>query len=180
VALAGVYSLKQNNTVVDARGLTVAPALAKATPPPPNLVEEPQAARPEPRLEQEDDEAPGPSPRDNARSVVSVRTAPPAAAVLQDGSELGTTPLDVSMSKGTSLTLLLKKKGFVDETLELRADDGARVVTLRRREHERRERRFTFGSRRPKDRASRVGATLPNSEPPQAPSPEKSSPYERF
>jgi hypothetical protein len=121
------------------------------------------------------------SARPSERSVVSLRTSPPSAAVLQDGSELGLTPLDVSMSKGSSLTLMLKKKGFAEETLELRAEDGSRVVTLRRlREHERRERRANMGSRRSKDRPRSVGASLPNSEPSQAPSPDKSSPYERF
>jgi hypothetical protein len=68
----------------------------------------------------------------DATSVVSVQTAPPAAAVLQDGSELGVTPLEVSMSKGSTLTLLLKKKGFAAHKLELRAEDRTRVVTLRR------------------------------------------------
>jgi hypothetical protein len=86
------------------------------------------------------------------------------------------TPLEVSMSKGSTLTLSLKKKGFAEETLELRADDGPRVVTLRRL----RERRSTLGSRRTRVRSVGVGASLPTSEPPQAPSPEKSSPYERF
>jgi hypothetical protein len=65
-------------------------------------------------------------------AVVSVQTAPPAAAVLQDGSELGKTPLDVSLNRGSTLTLLLKKKGFESHKLELRAEDGARVVQLRR------------------------------------------------
>ena len=67
-----------------------------------------------------------------ATSIVSVQTAPPAAAVLQDGSELGVTPLEVSMSKGSTLTLLLKKKGFAAHRLELRSEDRTRVVTLRR------------------------------------------------
>jgi serine/threonine-protein kinase len=116
------------------------------------------------------------------RSVVSLRTAPTAAAVLQDGSELGLTPLDVSLSRGSTLTLLLRKKGFAEETLELHADDGARVVTLRRlRDHDRHRDRTksSSGSRRTKERPARTGANQPTSEP-QAPSTEKSSPYERF
>jgi serine/threonine protein kinase len=63
--------------------------------------------------------------------VVSVRTAPAAAAVLQGGAELGVTPLEVSMSPGSTLTVLIKKKGFAEHTLRLRAEDQTRLVTLR-------------------------------------------------
>jgi hypothetical protein len=174
VAILGVYLLSEKSTLDDARALTVAPAFAKADPTPalsPEALHEPARAREQAAAS------------DSERSVVSVRSAPPAAAVLQDGSELGVTPLDLSMSKGSTLTLLLKKKGFAEETLELRADDGSRVVTLRRlRDHERRERRSSLASRRAKERerTRSGGSGLPTSDPPEAPSPEKSSPYERF
>jgi serine/threonine protein kinase len=188
VAMLGVYLLSEKNTIDDARALTVAPAFAKADPTPPiasEALRQPQTAHVVPQIA--DDSA-----QPSERSVVSLRTAPPAAAVLQDGSELGVTPLDLSMSKGSTLTLLLKKKGFAEETLELRAEDGSRIVTLRRlRDHERRERRSGMASRRARvdrvDRADKerertrsTGTDLPTSEPSQAPSPEKSSPYERF
>jgi hypothetical protein len=90
-------------------------------------------------------------------NVVSVQTAPPAAAVLQDGSELGVTPLDVAMNKGSTLTLTLKKRGFAAQKLELKAEDGTRVVTLRRlTENDRiREReRLNLGVRHPHDPAA--------------------------
>jgi serine/threonine-protein kinase len=196
VAITGTYALSREDTrepvrdltrdltrdpTNDANALTAAPAFAKADPASPVL---PDAlpAHNEPQSMRSASEQAEREPRVSERSVVSLRSAPPAAAVLQDGSELGVTPLDVSMSKGSSLTLLLKKKGFAEETLELRADDGARVVTLRRlREHEKqRERRSILGWRRMRERNRNVGANLPTSEPPQAPSPEKSSPYERF
>jgi serine/threonine protein kinase len=186
VAMLGVYLLSEKNSMDDARALTVAPAFAKADPTPPPIGREallqPQTAHVVPQMA--DDSA-----QPSERSVVSLRTAPPAAAVLQDGSELGVTPIDLSMSKGSTLTLLLKKKGFAEETLELRAEDGSRVVNLRRlRDHERRERRSGMASRRARvDRADKerertrgTGTDLPTSEPSQAPSPEKSSPYERF
>jgi eukaryotic-like serine/threonine-protein kinase len=187
VAMMGVYLLSEKNTIDDARALTVAPAFAKADPTPPIAPEalpQPEIAHVAQPSTRTDDGA-----QPSERSVVSLRTAPPAAAVLQDGSELGVTPLDLSMSKGSTLTLLLKKKGFAEETLELRAEDGSRVVNLRRlRDHERRERRSGLASRRARfDRADKdrertrgTGTDLPTSEPPQAPSPEKSSPYERF
>ncbi|HET8936656.1 MAG TPA: serine/threonine-protein kinase [Polyangiales bacterium] len=174
VAITGTYALSRENTVQDASPLTAAPAFAKVDQLSPEDSQEP-GRRQAPAPEQVNAVADPDSPP-SERSVVSLRSAPPAAAVLQDGSELGTTPLDVSMSKGSTLTLSLKKKGFVEETLELRAEDGSRVVTLRRL----RERRSTLGSRRTRERARSVGANLPTSEPPQAPSPEKSSPYERF
>jgi serine/threonine-protein kinase len=121
-------------------------------------------------------------------SIVSVRTTPPAAAVLQDGAELGVTPLDVSMNKGSTMTLLLKKKGFAERRLELRAGDGERLVTLHRleeRSHEDRPRTRAAGSRRTRERISTKAAANP--EPPAAvpvnPAPASSdrrSPYERF
>ena len=178
VAILGVYLLSEKNTIDDARALTVAPAFAKADPTTP--------IAPEALLRAETAQGADDGARPSERSVVSLRSAPPAAAVLQDGSELGVTPLDLSMSKGSTLTLLLKKKGFAEETLELRAEDGSRVVNLRRlRDHERRERKSGLASRRARldkerERTRSVGTDLPNTEPPQAPSPEKSSPYERF
>lgn len=178
VAITGTYALSRENTEQDTSALTAEPALAKAD----RVAREQreQSDEPEPTQvvapEQVVNTATEADSRPSERSVVSLRSAPPAAAVLQDGSELGTTPLDVSMSKGSTLTLLLKKKGFAEETLELRADDGSRVVTLRRL----RDRRSSLGSRRTRERVRSVGANQPTSEPPQAPSPEKSSPYERF
>jgi eukaryotic-like serine/threonine-protein kinase len=183
VVVTTAYLLRQRDTLSDARALTVAPAFAKGNEDvAPEALEEPEHYAQNMRASRASALADGFDTQAAERSVVSVRSAPPAAAVLQDGSELGVTPLDVSMSKGTTLTLQLKKKGFAEETLELRADDGPRVVTLRRlRDHERqRERRSSWSARRSKERGNRVGASLPISEPPQAPSPEKSSPYERF
>ena len=126
---------------------------------------------------------------DAQRSVVSVQTAPPAAAVLQDGSELGVTPLEVSMNKGSKLNLLLKKKGFAEHRLLLRAEDGSRVVTLRRLpdgDKTRDRERPSWRRARERDR-SRAGAAEPSAPTavtptpePTAPSTEKSSPYERF
>jgi len=180
VAIMGVYLLSEKNTLDEARALTVAPAFAKADPAPAVAPETPREPEPARAVVADDSTAP------SERSVVSLRSSPPAAAVLQDGSELGVTPLDISMSKGSTLSLLLKKKGFAEETLEIRAEDGSRVVNLRRlRDHERRERRSSLASRRARldkerERLRGVGSDLPTSEPPQAPSPEKSSPYERF
>jgi serine/threonine-protein kinase len=181
VVLLGVNLLNEKDTLDDARALSVAPAFAKDEPKPSVLHQELRELErqtvPTAR-EVETNDVDG-----SERSVVSLRSAPPAAAVLQDGAELGVTPIDLSMSKGSSLTLLLKKKGFAEETLELRAEDGSRVVTLRRlRDPDRRERRSSLASRRAKERerVRGVGPSLPTSEPPQAPSPEKSSPYERF
>jgi serine/threonine-protein kinase len=73
------------------------------------------------------------SNRDTAalRSVVSLQTEPAAAAVFHDGAELGVTPLDVSMNAGSTLKLLLRKRGFAERTLELRSEDRTRLVTLR-------------------------------------------------
>jgi serine/threonine-protein kinase len=126
---------------------------------------------------------------DGQRSVVSVQSAPPAAAVLQDGSELGVTPLEVSMNKGSKLNLLLKKKGFAEHRLLLRAEDGSRVVTLRRlpdgdktRDRERpswRRARERDRSRAATSEPSAPTAVNPTPEP-NTPSTEKSSPYERF
>jgi eukaryotic-like serine/threonine-protein kinase len=177
VVITGGYLLSQRSTLDDARALSVAPVFAKANTTPTAGTPEAVRQAPSEQVAADDGYDTGPS----ARSVVSIRTAPSAAAVLQDGSELGVTPLDVSMSKGTTLTLQLKKKGFAEETLELRAEDGARVVTLRRmREHDKQRERKASWTRRLKERVRNVGASLPASEPPQAPSPEKSSPYERF
>jgi hypothetical protein len=120
------------------------------------------------------------------RTVVSVRTAPPAAAVLLSGSELGVTPLEVSMNKGSTLTLMLKKKGFAEHKLELRANDGSRVVTLRRLSESERERgrdreRSSYSARRAHERAARSASTAPAAPiEPSSPSVAKSSPYERF
>lgn len=69
---------------------------------------------------------------EDAPRVVSLQSVPSAATVLQDGAELGLTPLDVSLNKGSTLTLLLKKKGFAEHKVEVRPDDGTRMVTLRR------------------------------------------------
>lgn len=183
VAVLGMYLLSEKNTQGDARALTVAPAFAKANQAQPEALDHPPQPQP---TEAPRALAQAAADSSNERSVVSLRSTPPSAAVFQDGAELGVTPLDLSMNKGSTLTLLLKKKGFAEETLELRAEDGARVVNLRRlRDHERRERRASLLSRRARldkdrDRMRSVGADLPNTEPPQAPSPEKASPYERF
>jgi hypothetical protein len=121
------------------------------------------------------------------RSVVSVQTAPPAAAVLQDGSELGVTPLDVSMNKGSKLNLLIKKKGFAEQRLLLRAEDGARVVTLRRlpdgdRNRDRERPTWRRARERTRGAVSEPSTPTPVTPTPEptAPSAEKSSPYERF
>jgi serine/threonine protein kinase len=122
--------------------------------------------------------------RPRTARVVQVETAPAAAAVLQDGSELGVTPLDVSMNPGSTLTLLLKKKGFAEHRLELRADDHKRVVTLRRLDERpgsgnRRQRERV---RRPSTSASQTNApTTPTATASPAPSGnDQSSPYEKF
>jgi hypothetical protein len=64
------------------------------------------------------------------RTVVVLQTDPVAVSVLHDGAELGVTPLDVSMNSGSTLKLLLRKRGFAERTLELHSDDGTRVVAL--------------------------------------------------
>jgi hypothetical protein len=120
--------------------------------------------------------------RPRTARVVQVETAPAAAAVLQDGSELGVTPLDVSMNPGSTLTLLLKKKGFAEHRLELRADDHKRVVTLRRLDE-----RSGSGNRRQRVRRSSASAsqnnapTTPTATASPAPAGnDQSSPYEKF
>ena len=123
-------------------------------------------------------------------SIVTVRTAPPAAAVLQDGAELGVTPLDVSMNKGSTMTLVLKKRGFAERRLELRAGDGERVVTLHRideRSHDDKQDkpRPRMGTRHTRERISIKAAASPETPAavPVNPGPASSdrrSPYERF
>ena len=92
------------------------------------------------------------------------------------------------MDKGGKLSLLLKKKGFAERRLLLRAEDGARVVTLRRLPDgdKTRDRERPAGVRRGHERtrapvsdptANTVASPTPE---PTAPSTEKSSPYERF
>jgi serine/threonine-protein kinase len=177
IALAAAGIGLQRETVDDAKAVTATSATEQVVDKTSTVVGVANPSDPDPLADMQEAQPV------ESRSVVSVRTAPPAAAVLQDGSELGLTPLDVSLSKGTSLTLLLKKKGFAEETLELRADDVARVVTLRRlRDHDKHRDRPKSGSgwRRAKDRPARPGASQPPTSEPQAPSTEKSSPYERF
>jgi eukaryotic-like serine/threonine-protein kinase len=129
-----------------------------------------------------------PSPAMAETHVVQVETAPAAAAVLQDGSELGVTPLDVTVNQGSTLTLLLKKKGFAEHRLELRADDRKRVVTLRRLDE-----RPSFNTRRQRERVRKVivqgsggdraittSTTSTATANPAPPSVDQSSPYEKF
>jgi eukaryotic-like serine/threonine-protein kinase len=123
------------------------------------------------------------------RRVVSIQTDPPAAAVYQDGAELGVTPLDVSMNAGSSLTVQLRKRGFADHTLQLRADDQSRLVPLRplsaaalRSSRERPE-KSTPTARLRRERSHRAPASQPAHPSAAMPAPAglaSGSPYERF
>jgi hypothetical protein len=105
--------------------------------------------------------------------------------VFQDGSPLGVTPLDLSMNEGSTLSLLLRKKGFAEHTLEVRAEDRARVIALRPLAEAKTDKADkpskTGWVARPKrehpSRAPKVQSTIPTVAPPNA---GKSSPYERF
>jgi serine/threonine protein kinase len=132
-----------------------------------------------------------PSAPEAVRHIVSLQTEPAAAEVLQDGASLGVTPLDVSMNPGSSMTLLLRKRGFVEHALELRAEDGSRVVTLKslkdksdHAEHAERSDRLATVARKRRERVhakvpASAAATIPAANPaPVAVS--HGSPYEKF
>jgi hypothetical protein len=121
------------------------------------------------------------------RRVVLLKSHPAAAEVFQDGAQLGVTPLDVSMSPGATLTLQLRKRGFADHTLELRANERARVVALKPlKDKSERAEKLTSASPKRRDRAADHAASSAGSPPltavanPAAVSVSQGSPYEKF
>ena len=123
-----------------------------------------------------------------ARSVVSLESEPAAAEVFHDGAELGVTPLDVSMNAGSTLKLLLRKRGFTERTLELHSDDRTRVITLRPLPLPDKPSRPSAGARPKREHARRNSPTPEAAESPAPPSntnatpgnPREGSPYEKF
>lgn len=72
------------------------------------------------------------APAASARAtvIVTLQSEPPGAEVSRDGTQLGVTPLEVVMRQGEPASVSLHMAGFVDHTIELRATEPTRLVTL--------------------------------------------------
>lgn len=64
------------------------------------------------------------------KRAVTLESTPGSAQVYRNGVEVGETPLDIAVTAGTPILLLLRKRGFVDHTVELVSEDGRKSVTL--------------------------------------------------
>jgi serine/threonine protein kinase len=118
-----------------------------------------------------------------ARRLVLLKSRPAAAEVFQDGAQLGVTPLDVSMSPGATLTVQLRKRGFADHTLELRASDRSHVVALKPlKDKSERAEKLTSASPKRRDHVASTTSSPPLTAvaTPAAVSVSPGSPYEKF
>jgi serine/threonine-protein kinase len=64
------------------------------------------------------------------KHVVTLESTPGSALVLRNGVEVGETPLDITVTPGSPIVLVLRKRGFADHSVEVVADDGHKNVTL--------------------------------------------------
>jgi serine/threonine-protein kinase len=96
----------------------------------------------------------GPANIASPKRVVTLETTPGSAQVFRNGVEVGETPLDIAVTGGSPLLLLLRKRGFVDHSVELVAEDGHKSVTLLPLTQPRGEKEHAAQGRGDKDRAS--------------------------
>jgi hypothetical protein len=64
------------------------------------------------------------------KHVVTLESTPGSAQVFRNGVEVGETPLDIAVTAGSPIVLVLRKRGFADHSVELVSDDGHKNVTL--------------------------------------------------
>ncbi|HEX4355843.1 MAG TPA: serine/threonine-protein kinase, partial [Polyangiales bacterium] len=178
VLIAASASLLGASTSSDLRAArdSSVPIHDEATPPPQQVIDS-VPHRPDATL----------SAAASARSIVTLQTDPIGAEVFQDGAELGATPLDLSMNPGSTMTLLLRKRGFAEHTLEVRAEDRTRVVSLRPFKSERAlklslaaQRRHEHGRGRSTASGSPPPTAAARAETPAPVSVNHASPYEKF
>jgi serine/threonine-protein kinase len=122
------------------------------------------------------------------KRVVTLETTPESAQVYRNGVEVGETPLDIAVTAGSPILLLLRKRGFVDHTIELVPEDGRKNVTLlpmaqpratqSRGDNGKAKTAPSRRERRQKQRAQPAPSISARS--PQAPAVTQSSPYEKF
>jgi serine/threonine protein kinase len=120
------------------------------------------------------------------KRIVTLETTPGPAQVYRNGVEVGETPLDIAVSAGTPILLLLRKRGFVDHTVELVPEDGHKSVTLlpmpQARATQSRATQAKASPSRRERRQKQHAQPAPSisARSPQAPAVTESSPYEKF
>jgi eukaryotic-like serine/threonine-protein kinase len=64
------------------------------------------------------------------KRVVRIESQPSAAQVFRGGAEVGMTPVEIAVAPGSPVMVLLRKRGYVDHSVELVSEDGRKKVTL--------------------------------------------------
>ncbi len=103
-------STRQSGTQATAKPATVDMLVPKAAP-------EPSASA----------QAPAAQP---VKVAVALQSDPAEAEVWRDDTQLGVTPLSIAVAQGGTVRVSLRKKGFVDHTVDVGASEPTRTVTL--------------------------------------------------
>jgi serine/threonine protein kinase len=111
--------------------------------------------------------------------VASVQGASSATA-LQAGSELAGAPPSVNIDPGARTSASLKRRGFGEHRVQLRAGEHTRLISLRRVDERERDQPKSAHRLRLHRSALPPSAASPANAPAAAPSPEARSPYEKF
>ncbi|HET6334253.1 MAG TPA: serine/threonine-protein kinase [Polyangiales bacterium] len=120
------------------------------------------------------------------KRVVTLETTPESAQVYRNGVEVGETPLDIAVTAGSPILLLLRKRGFVDHTIELVPEDGRKNVTLlpmaqpRATQSRATQAKATPSRRERRQKQRAQPAPSISARSPQVPAVTQSSPYEKF
>ncbi len=65
-----------------------------------------------------------------ANAIVNLQTEPSGAEIWRDGTQLGVSPLDVVVASGATTSVSLRKRGYVEHSVELGPNPAQRIVTL--------------------------------------------------